>query len=150
MVSVSLCMIVKNEEDVLERCLESAVDLVDEIIIVDTGSTDGSREVAEKYADILIDFPWIDDFAAARNSVLKRCSGKWFMFVDTDEYLDEDVSELVRFLRGSKKRPEMGATVVVRNYGNYELEGDYSDFAAARIFAAAKMNRRSSVLAAFE
>ena len=67
MVSVSLCMIVKNEEDVLERCLESAVDLVDEIIIVDTGSTDRTKEIAGRFTDQIYDFPWCDDFAAARN-----------------------------------------------------------------------------------
>ena len=68
MVSVSLCMIVKNEEDVLERCLESAVELVDEIIIVDTGSTDRTKEIAARFTDRIYDFPWRDDFAAAGTS----------------------------------------------------------------------------------
>ena len=57
MVSVSLCMIVKNEEDVLERCLESATELVDEIIIVDTGSTDRTKEIASRFTDQIYDFP---------------------------------------------------------------------------------------------
>ena len=67
MVSISLCMIVKNEEDVLARCLDSAAELVDEIVIVDTGSTDRTREIAARYTDKIFDFPWRDDFAAARN-----------------------------------------------------------------------------------
>ena len=67
MVSVSLCMIVKNEEDVLERCLESVADLVDEIIIVDTGSADRTKEIAARFTSQIFDFPWQDDFSAARN-----------------------------------------------------------------------------------
>lgn len=67
MITVSLCMIVKNEEAVLERCLESVSDLVDEIVVVDTGSTDRTREIAEWFTGRVYDFQWIDDFAAARN-----------------------------------------------------------------------------------
>ena len=134
---ISIGIIFRNDIRCIERCLKALQPLRDvvpaELVMADTGSTDGSREIAEKFADILVDFPWIDDFAAARNAVLDRCSGKWFFFVDTDEYLDGDVSELTAFLRAGKKRSEMGATVVVRNYSNYEMEGDYSDFAAARI-----------------
>ncbi len=74
MASVSLCMIVKNEEDVLERCLESAAGLVEEIIIVDTGSTDRTKEIAARFTQRIIDFPWRDDFAAARNESLDRKS----------------------------------------------------------------------------
>ena len=67
MASISLCMIVKNEEYVLERCLESVRSLADEIIIVDTGSTDRTREIAKKYTDRIYEIPWKDDFAWARN-----------------------------------------------------------------------------------
>ena len=61
MATVSLCMIVRNEEDVLGRCLESVKDIVDEIIIVDTGSTDKTKEIAGRFTNAVYDFPWIDD-----------------------------------------------------------------------------------------
>ena len=67
MITISLCMIVKNEEAVLARCLDSLRGLMDEIIIVDTGSTDNTKEIALKYTDKVYDFSWGDDFAAARN-----------------------------------------------------------------------------------
>ena len=74
MVSISLCMIVKNEEDVLSRCLESVSGLVDEIIIVDTGSTDRTQETAACFTDKIFAFPWQDDFAAARNEAFSHAS----------------------------------------------------------------------------
>ena len=67
MATFSLCMIVKNEQNVLARCLDSMADLMDEIIIVDTGSQDTTKEIAAKYTDKIYDFAWIDDFAVARN-----------------------------------------------------------------------------------
>ena len=67
MVTFSLCMIVKNEERVLERCLNSIADLMDEIIIVDTGSTDRTKEIASNYTDKIYDFEWVNDFSKARN-----------------------------------------------------------------------------------
>ena len=67
MKSISLCMIVKNEEEVIGRCLESVKDIVDEIIIVDTGSTDNTKKIVSKYTNKIYDFEWKDDFAAARN-----------------------------------------------------------------------------------
>ena len=67
MITVSLCMIVKNEEDVLARCLQSAAGVADEIIVVDTGSTDRTKEIARREGAKVFDYPWADDFAAARN-----------------------------------------------------------------------------------
>ena len=89
MVSVSLCMIVKNEEDVLGRCLESAAGLVDEIVIVDTGSTDRTREVAARFTNQIFDFPWADDFAAARNESFSHASMDYCLWLDADDVLLE-------------------------------------------------------------
>ena len=91
MVTVSLCMIVKNEEDVLARCLESAADLVDEIILVDTGSTDRTREIAKRFTDRIYDFDWADDFAAARNYAFSLAEQEYCMWLDADDViLDAD------------------------------------------------------------
>ena len=79
MVSISLCMIVKNEEDVLSRCLESVSGLVDEIIIVDTGSTDRTQETAACFTDKIFAFPWQDDFAAARNEAFSHASMDYWL-----------------------------------------------------------------------
>ncbi|MFE4573234.1 glycosyltransferase [Paenibacillus chitinolyticus] len=87
--NISLCMIVKNEERSLERCLESAKDLVSEIIIVDTGSTDQTVEIAKQYTDKIFYFEWINDFAAARNYALDQATGEYILHLDADEYLQE-------------------------------------------------------------
>ncbi|MDP9699864.1 glycosyltransferase involved in cell wall biosynthesis [Paenibacillus intestini] len=86
--TVSLCMIVKNEEQVLNRCLDSVKDLVDEIIIVDTGSTDNTLQIARKYTDKIYFFEWIDDFSAARNESLKYATSDYILVLDADEYLE--------------------------------------------------------------
>ena len=94
-------MIVKNEEQHLENCLSALKKLLDnissELIIVDTGSTDRTKEIALKYTDNVYDFEWCNDFSAARNYGLKKAKGRWFMFVDADEYLDEDCEEMISF-----------------------------------------------------
>ena len=98
---LSIGMIVKNEEKHLGNCLSALKNLTDhissELIIVDTGSTDRTKEIALKYTDKVYDFEWIDDFAAARNYGLKMAKGKWFMFLDADEYFDEDCSQMIKF-----------------------------------------------------
>ena len=78
-------MIVKNEEHTLGSCLESVADVFDEIVIVDTGSTDGTRDVATRLGARVVDFPWIDDFAAARNHAFGFATGDYTMWLDADD-----------------------------------------------------------------
>lgn len=89
MVTISLCMIVRDEEDVLKRCLDSAAGLVDEIILVDTGSTDRTKEIAAQFTDHIYDFAWIDDFAAARNYAFSKASSMYCMWLDADDVILE-------------------------------------------------------------
>lgn len=88
MITISLCMIVKNEAKILARCLDSIVDLVDEIIIVDTGSSDDTKEIAAEYTDRIYDFEWIGDFAAARNFAFSKAGMEYIYSADADEVLD--------------------------------------------------------------
>ena len=85
MVTISLCMIVKNEEKVLARCLDSVKDLVDEIIIVDTGSGDKTKAIAASYTDKIYDFTWVHDFSAARNFAFSKASCEYIYSADADE-----------------------------------------------------------------
>lgn len=82
---LSLCMIVKNEERFLRACLESAKDVVDEIVIVDTGSTDGTLDIAREFGAKIIEHAWNDDFAEARNLSLQHATGNWALWLDADE-----------------------------------------------------------------
>ncbi|MGQ8873590.1 glycosyltransferase [Paenibacillus sp. TSA_86.1] len=86
--TISLCMIVKNEENVLERCLDSVREFVDEIIIVDTGSIDGTRDIARRYTDKIYSFEWIHDFSAARNESIGYAASDYILVLDADEYLE--------------------------------------------------------------
>jgi glycosyltransferase involved in cell wall biosynthesis len=88
-ITISLCMIVKNEEDVLERCLASIQKIVDEIIIVDTGSTDRTKEIAEKFSAKIFDFEWIDDFSAARNYAFNQATMEYILWLDADDFLQD-------------------------------------------------------------
>ena len=85
MITISLCMIVKNEEAVLARCLNSIKDAVDEIVIVDTGSNDKTKEIAYKYTDKVFDFKWVDDFSAARNEAFSKATCDYQMWLDADD-----------------------------------------------------------------
>jgi len=88
LITISLCMIVKNEADVLRRCLVSIADLMDEIIIVDTGSTDHTKEIAAEFTDKIYDFKWQDDFAAARNFAFSKAEMEYIYSADADEVVD--------------------------------------------------------------
>lgn len=93
---LSLCMIVKNEEKTLRVCLESVKDIVDEIIVVDTGSTDNTIQVAKSFGAIVEKFEWIDDFSAARNRSLERATGDWILYLDADEKITPENGQMIR------------------------------------------------------
>jgi glycosyltransferase involved in cell wall biosynthesis len=94
--TLSLCMIVKNEESSLPRCLDSVRDVVDELVILDTGSADTTPEIAEAYGAVLHYFVWTDDFAAARNECLRYATGDWVLVLDADEQLAPGVGDRLR------------------------------------------------------
>ena len=133
---LSIGIIFKNDIRCIERCLKSLEPLrkavPSELIMADTGSTDGSRAVAEQYADQVFDFPWINDFAAARNAVLDRCTGEWCFTVDSDEWLDSNCQALVRFLKSKQQSKYDFGSVIQRNYQDKQLH-TYGDFYAQRL-----------------
>lgn len=97
-ITISLCMIVKNEEGVLARCLDSVADLVDEINIIDTGSTDSTKEIAARYTNRIFNFEWIDDFAAARNFAFEQATCSHMMWLDADDIMLEKDREAFKQL----------------------------------------------------
>jgi glycosyltransferase involved in cell wall biosynthesis len=113
LIGISLCMIVKNEEKMLGACLESVKDLVDEIIIVDTGSEDKTKEIARKYTDLIYDFEWVGDFAAARNFAFSKGTKEYLMWLDADDVLlPEDRKKLLEL----KHSLNPDVDVVITNY----------------------------------
>lgn len=96
--TVSLCMIVKNEQANLAECLASVAGLVNEIVVIDTGSTDKTREIAGRFAAKIHEFPWVDSFAAARNESLKHATGQWAFWMDADDRLDAANRDKLRTL----------------------------------------------------
>jgi tetratricopeptide (TPR) repeat protein len=93
-------MIVKDEESNLSTCLRSAADLVDEVIVVDTGSTDHTREIAGSFGARVVSFDWVDDFSAARNESLRHATGRWIFWLDADEWLDAENRRRLKALFG--------------------------------------------------
>lgn len=88
MPTLSVCLIVKNEEEVLARCLTCAEDIADELIVVDTGSNDATREIACGFTPLVYDFPWCDDFAAARNFSFSKATMDYILWLDADDVID--------------------------------------------------------------
>ena len=105
-------MIVKNEEDVLARCLDSVGGLADEIIVIDTGSTDATKEIALKYTNLVYDFTWIDDFSAARNYSFSKGTMQYLMWLDADDVLLESDKNMLLALK--ETLPEDTDVVMMR------------------------------------
>lgn len=98
--TISVCMIVKNEEKFLPQCLKSIQGMADEIILVDTGSEDRTIEIAEEFDCRIFHFPWQGDFSSARNESLKHATGDWIFIIDADEELAGEQNTKVRFFTG--------------------------------------------------
>lgn len=127
---ISVCIIAKNEENRIEKCLSSIKPCGFEIVVVDTGSTDRTKEIAAAYADKVLDFEWRDDFSAARNFSLRAASNNWIFMMDCDEWIKNiDVEELNYFRKhlsdsvGSVRRENIvtqNGTPVINNTDNTE------------------------------
>ncbi len=118
--TISLCMIVKDEEQFLPRCLESVKSVVDEMIIVDTGSSDRTVEIAQSYGAKVYRHPWEGNFSKHRNQSLSYATGNWIMIVDADEELDQETAPLIR-----KLTKDESASVIGFNTRSYLQEGSY-------------------------
>jgi GT2 family glycosyltransferase/Flp pilus assembly protein TadD len=132
--TLSLCMIVKNEEPNLARCLMSVKPVVDEMIVVDTGSTDRTKSIAAAMGAAVYDFLWSNDFSEARNFSLSKAAGDWILVLDADEVVSSMDHGVLRKI--TKKRPSkrLAYSMVTRNYSNnpgsrgwIANEGQYAD-----------------------
>jgi GT2 family glycosyltransferase/cytochrome c-type biogenesis protein CcmH/NrfG len=113
---LSVCMIVKNEEEHLVKCLKSVRDVVDEMIVVDTGSTDKTIDIARVFGAQVFDFEWNDDFSSARNLSLSKATGDWILVLDADEVISTiDHKRLLKTIDRGKQRP-VAFDIVTRNY----------------------------------
>jgi len=130
MPTLSLCMIVKNEEKHLTRCLSSVQNVVDEIVVVDTGSSDNTIEIAKSFNAKIFHFDWVDDFSAARNFAMSKCTGDWILYLDADEELNPDsIEEVKRY----KSRKPAGVYCIVKSLGSSNAIGSVMRY--PRLFA---------------
>ncbi len=129
MITISLCMIVKNEEKVLKRCLDSVKDIVDEIIIVDTGSKDNTKEIAKKFTSKVLDFKWVDDFSKARNYSFSKATKDYILWLDADDIILK--KDRLNFLK-LKKSLSNNVDVVMMKYNVGFDENGNTNFAYYR------------------
>ena len=111
MAEISLCMIVRNEESVLARCLNSVRSFADEMIIIDTGSTDHTKQIALQYTDKVYDFLWNDHFSEARNFSFSKATKEYQMWLDADDIVPEESQKKLKALK-----EHLSADVVMMPY----------------------------------
>jgi len=127
MASISLCIITKDNASTLARCLASARSLVDEIILVDTGSTDATKSIAQEYGAKIFDFVWTDNFSEAKNEALSKATGDWILNLDADETLAS--SDLPRLRALTDDKTTQGYFLIQRNYINAVGEFEWNSCA---------------------
>jgi glycosyltransferase involved in cell wall biosynthesis len=129
MSEISVCIISKNEEENIEKCLRAITPLQSEIILTDTGSTDNTVEIAGKYTKNIFHFDWCDDFSAARNYCAARASNDWILFIDCDEYLV--LADILRLNAIINEHPlEIGMVNRISPYPGDESNQSRHDFVA--------------------
>ncbi len=126
MIPISVCIIAKNEEKNIEKCLAPLMPYNFEIIFVDTGSTDRTKEIARKYTDLIYDFEWVNDFSAARNFSLKKASHNYVLILDCDEFLTEiDLDAIYRLIEEHPR--SVGMLLRHSYYDNNGMQVSYPD-----------------------
>ncbi len=130
--TLSLCMIVRDEEEMLPRCLEAVAPAVDEIVIVDTGSVDRTIEIARSFGAKVIEREWTGSFSEARNASFEAATGDWILYLDADEVLVPEDAERLRALTGHVWREAM--YLVETSFSGEEGDGTAAVNTAMRIF----------------
>ena len=129
--TLSLCMIVKNEEKYIAKSIDSVKDIINEIVIVDTGSTDSTLEILKNYNVKLYNYKWDNDFASARNFAINKVKSDWILFLDADEILDEASKDnLINYINTTNLD---GCHFIVYNYRS-ENQNDFTIHYAFRLF----------------
>jgi tetratricopeptide (TPR) repeat protein len=141
---LSLCMIVKDEEEMLPRCLAAAAPAVDEIVVVDTGSSDRTIEIARSFGATVIERAWTGSFSEARNASFDAATGDWLMFLDADEVLVGEDVERLRALRGQTWREAFYLSEI--SYTGELGDGTAATHTALRVFRARPQYRFSGSL----
>lgn len=122
MITLSLCMIVKDEESVLGRILGQMSGIADEIIVVDTGSTDKTKEIAQQYTALVYDFPWIQDFSAARNFACAKAKMDYWMWLDADDVISPEQQKKLLHLK--RTLPESTDIVMMKYLTGFDAHGN--------------------------
>jgi glycosyltransferase involved in cell wall biosynthesis len=132
---LSITLMTSNRKDTIRKCLDSMQHLREvvpsELVIVDTGCDEEMRHIIESYTDKIVKFEWCNDFSAARNAGLARCTGNWFMFIDDDEWFEDTTAIEEFFLSGEYKKYNK-AFYNIRNYGDMEGKS-YADNEVMRL-----------------
>ena len=129
--TLALCLIAKNEENDIERCIRSVRGIVDEIVVVDTGSTDRTVEIAQRCGAAVFHYEWNDDFSAARNFAIGCCTGDWLLLLDADEALFAEDAEKLRAL--IDRTDKDGFHLIIHNYTGKTAGGDYVTHVGLRL-----------------
>ena len=124
--SLGVCMIVKNEADVLADCLGDASRFADELLILDTGSTDETKEIAGRFSDKLYDFVWCDDFAAARNAAYEKATADHLMWLDADDRITpENIDKILAWKDAIRHGESAGVKLFMAGYERPENGGTF-------------------------